>query len=244
MSLFNWIRNALRICYPTKKRQKGNVKAWETLPVHGVAFIPGCNYYTIFESERSCLWVRPLFVPFIARQKKRLEKEGAPLAVRGFPRHPPPQRPAHPTSTPNRSRVPDSPRRGTHPKVKPVIPTASPQKRGGGVGGAVREDGPRLEQGSEKESATFPPRQGERRAVFKLLHRAPDWRGWGRGARGGHGDSHTPRAGTAKGAGGLRGSRYEEMQEMREKEIKFKRKGGIQVQFGPATVCLVSPRGR
>lgn len=83
------------------------------------------------------------------------------------------------------------------------------------------EHGPHLEQGSEKESTALPPRRGERRAAFKLLGCEPDWRGWGRAARGGHGDSHTPRAGTAEGAGGLRGSGYEGMKGTRKEVKKF-----------------------
>lgn len=73
-------------------------------------------------------------MPFTARQKKRLEKEGAPLAVRRFPRHPPPP---HPTSTPNRLHVPDSPRRGDAPQGQTRHPTAGPQKPGG-LGGGIR----------------------------------------------------------------------------------------------------------
>lgn len=84
----------------------------------------------------------------------------------------------------------------------------------------MRKDGPHLEQGSEKESTAFPPRRGQRRAAFKLPDCAPDWRGWGE-RRGGHGDSHTPRAGTAKGAGGLQGSRYKGMKETREEKKKL-----------------------
>lgn len=50
MSVFNWVQNALTICYPTKKQQKDNVKTWETLSVCWVAFIPGCNHYLLSQS--------------------------------------------------------------------------------------------------------------------------------------------------------------------------------------------------
>lgn len=109
-------------------------------------------------------------MPFIARQKKRLEKEGAPLAVRGFPRRP--QQLARPG-------LPQ-----THPKVKPDVPT--------GGGGTGRQDGPHLEQGSEKEPSPFPPRAAERRAVFKPLHCAPDWRRWGEKREEGMGTATPP----------------------------------------------------
>lgn len=45
IAVFNRVWNALRNCYPTKKRQKGNVKARERLLEQGIAFTPGRSYY-------------------------------------------------------------------------------------------------------------------------------------------------------------------------------------------------------
>lgn len=185
MSVFNWVKNALRICYPTKKRQKGNVKAWETLSVHWGAFIPGCNYYTMFESERWCLWVRPRFVPFIARQNKRLEKEGAPPAARGFPRHPPP-------STPNLPLEGETP-----PKVRAAIPS------GGGAPGRTR-----LELGHRNIPRAPAVRRGGRHSNRCTARRIG---GVGeRGERRAWGQPH-PRAGT--GLQGRRYEGMKEMRE-------------------------------
>lgn len=115
---------------------------------------------------------------FTARQKKRLEGAGAPVAVSPDS----PRRGAHPTgpAPPDAGGCPEG---EMHTKVKPIGPW---QGKGGGRGWAP--------SAAEKECTAFPPRRGGRHSNGRTASPI----GAVGTRRGGHGDSHTPGAGTAE----------------------------------------------